>query len=290
MDAVAFTWFKSAKELSSIREKYPTVSKFSEKFWHACYYSLRYKENASILGSLRAESSLFPMVIDWIHKQSNNNIQINILAEEDELVNNFGRTSHYLFTMKVSKSYKEPLTRYITYYLALVTLRMVSQAEGYYKNLGRVEEFTAHTLNALNIASGNGYLNRGHALYRFNAGDSVVVFPTAVLEKLFKVRFFNKVFGKPFKEYYVTTRDMLEEVSLNRKVSQTACIMKMCREAKLLHKLQYRGFNGRGKNKKVWEDFDFILNEDTGRVVKLNLIDPLYTPIEEKLKLAKEKK
>lgn len=283
---VSFTTCKSEEELKTLLEKYSSFEGFQEEFRQACYYYFKYVPNSFVIGTLNPDSNLLYPMIDWIHKQSDNNIQINILKEEDYTYSRNRKFKRCLFTVKLSDAYVEPLTRFATFYLVLVTLRMLDSNEGFTTSFTETpEEFTHETLHILNLETRRH--NTNHALYVFqNSRDRYVTFPKEVLSKLFNVELFNKAFSETFFEYNYRPNDDPKKVCLEERMSQTSCILKLCRELKLLDQL-----DDGTEEKRILGDFNYIYISRTGRSVRLNLGDPLYTSIEDKIKLAnKEEK
>ncbi len=288
---ISFTWFPYKEDLKVLLAKYETNSSFQSKFAAACYYSLRWVEDSYVVGTMVSDARFFPIMVDWIHKQSDNNIQIEVIREEE--VSKSSETNHlssssYLFSMKVSEAYKEPLTRYITYYLALVTLRMSDFSERFTHKIEVPNKFTYSTLHQLIVATKT--LNTNHSLYYiYNENgnyydNKFATMPEEVLSELFDVDFFNHIFNKPFIEYSGSPSSKPSDINIDSKVSQSACVMKMCRELHLLE-----GLDDGTKEKKILKDFNKVFIPGAYRAVELDLEDPLYTSVEEKIKLAKKK-
>lgn len=281
--SVSYTWCPHDINEEIFLSNYKSTEDFEEKHREACFASLRWLDNAYIVATIHADTRFFKPLVEWIHKQSRGNIQISIL-DETPIVAGDREGNRYLFSLKVGKAYKEPLTRYITYYLTLVTLRMADIYERYTLRVKPPKRgFSFLTLHKLCSAASS--LNFNHALYYFTDNRyNRYEFPKEVLKPLFNVRFFNKIFSSPFIDYYQSPKTEVREVNLTSKVSQTVCMFRILRELRLIEKL-----DDGSPNKQVLNEFSFIFEKSVYRMVKLDLVDPLYTLPSEKLSIVAEK-
>lgn len=212
------------------------MEKFIDENNHACFANFRYMLEGHIVGTITVKYSLFKKIVEWIHKQSEGNIEISIMKEESEKSRD---VKTVLFKVKISNDYT-PLSRYIAFYLVMITLRMSDDYEKFFLVFGGrdVKKFNGKVYMLLNDY-GCIERNSNHCAFFIPtySDDCPVSLPEEVYDCLFDVEIFNEVFKETFYEYQYDLYSPPYMISIDRKVSQTSCLLRICRHFKLLEKL-----------------------------------------------------
>ncbi len=220
---ISFAWRNKKETDEELFEKFPSIGAFIDKHYQACLADFQYKKRGVVVAVIASQRSLFYSISDWVQNKSEGSIKIKVLKEEEGQIG----SQMIMFRLEVSDAYT-PLSRYIAFYLALVTLRMSDYYEGFFRGLeGNYENFSGHKYHLLNNF-GCRY-NSNHCAFTMWSGDSgYLSLPIEVYDRLFAVEVFNNAFKESFSEMAYKFLLHPVEVSLEEKVSQTACLLKLC--------------------------------------------------------------
>jgi hypothetical protein len=275
------------------------INSFPNKHQQVCYAYYKHNENSHCMGTIDADPKIFKKIVGWIHKQSNNNITITIF--EEKTLTPVTPTNRMLFKLEVSRAYT-PLSRHITTYLALVTLRMSDVFENYVEVFKEkeFEEFSGFLWMVLNDYA-IVHRSQNHSMFCcVTKGLDEISLPEEVYDALFNTEIHNAAFSEDFSEYYYNISIPPRSFYLKTRPSQTASLLRLCRHLKLLEKLleinlkDYGEFEKKIHFEKSKRPSTIVESFDTGRRVnkmsfeKLNLKDPFYTEPKNKFGIGEE--